>query len=168
MTEHGEQYYFQRTAQLAREALGRGDDGFACLLTDKNGEILLEQGNEAQTRRDPTAHDVLLLVQKAVTMYEPEYLSECTIYALTEPCVMCMGAVFWSKIGTVKYAFSEEELNRILPGGLEIHSKEFAERSPQKIQVLGSYSEIADQVGAKEIVKDWVRSLGIPGLPKED
>lgn len=168
MAYKGERYYFQRTAQLAREALSRGDDGFACLLTDQEGTILLGQGNEAQTRRDPTAHDVLLLVQKAVSMYDSDFLSKCTVYALTEPCVMCMGAVFWSKIGTVKYAFSEEELNQILPGGLEIHSREFAERSPRKILVFGSDPETAEQVGAEEIVKDWVRSLGIPGLPKED
>lgn len=168
MAKQQELYYFQRTAELARDALSRGDDGFACLLTDRDGEILLEQGNAAQTLHDPTAHDVLLLVQQAVKKYEPEFLADCTVYALVEPCVMCMGAVFWSKIGTVKYAFSEDELNEVLPGGLEIHSKEFAQRSPQKIEVYGSYPEIAAAVEAKEIVKEWVRSLGIPGLPKED
>lgn len=163
-----EEQYFRRSAELAREALARGDDGFGTVLVDENGEIIMEQANEVLTKQNPIAHAELLLIQRAAAKYSKEFLSKCTLYSLVEPCVMCMGAVFWAGIGAVKYAFSEEEMNRILPGGLEIHAKEFAERSPKSIRVFGGYPDIAEKYQAAEIVKEWVRGFGIPGLPVED
>lgn len=156
-------FYFQRTAELAREAMAQGDDGFASILVDEHGEILMEQGNLAHTRKDPTAHDTIVLAQRAVQEYPREVLEKCTVYALMEPCVMCMGALFWAGISKVKYAMSEAELNQLLPGGLEIHSEEFAARCPRLMtsEWGGEYPE------AKKIVRDWVCSLGIPGIPPE-
>lgn len=163
-TAHGFRY-FARTAELAREALLRGDDGFATILVDAKGDIIMEQGNMAGTNQDPTAHDASLLASRAAREFSKETLAGCTLYALVEPCVMCMGAVFWAGIGAVKYALSEQRLGEILPGGLDFPSKEFASRSPRAIAVEGPFPEVAE---AETIVKDWVRSLGIPGLPKED
>lgn len=157
--------YFERTAELAREAMAVGNDGFAAVLVDPDGNILLEQKNEAFTRKDPTAHDAILIASRAAREFPKELLKDCTLYALVEPCVMCMGAVFWTGIGRVKYALSEKRLGEILPGGLDFSSKEFAERSPSPIEVEGPFPEVAE---AEPIVKDWVRSLGIPGLPAED
>lgn len=165
MFDKTDAFYFERTAKLARECLARGDDGFAALLVNVDGDIVLEQGNEASTRKDPTAHDAMLLVQKAVQQYSSAQLKDFTVYALVEPCVMCMGAIFWSGIGNVKYAMSEAEMNTIIPGNLDISSKEFAKRSPRLINVTGDFPEIRDAIGTRDIVKDWVRSLGIPGLP---
>lgn len=157
--------HFARTALLAREALARGDDGFAAVLVDAGGEIIMEQANMAGTNQDPTAHDASLLASRAAREFSRETLEGCTMYALVEPCVMCMGAVFWSGIGAVKYALSERRLGEILPGGLDFPSREFASRSPRVITVEGPFPEFAE---AEAIVRDWVRSLGIPGLPKED
>lgn len=151
-------YYFARTEQLSIEAMKEGDDGFACVLVDENGEIIMEQKNAAGTKKDPTAHDVMELVRRAVKEYSPEFLAKCTIYALMEPCVMCMGAMFWGNIGKVKCAMSEESLNRLLPGGLEIHSKEFVRRS---LKPMSSECCSPERKEAVEIVKNWVRSLGV-------
>lgn len=151
-------FYFQRVEQLSIEAMKDGDDGFASILIDENGEIVMEQKNEAFTQKDPTAHDTIELVRRAVKEYTPEKLNKCTVYALMEPCVMCMGALFWGNIGHVKYAVSEETLNSLLPGGLEIHSKEFVDRSPKPMNTEGAIPERKEAI---EIVKTWVRSLGV-------
>ncbi|MEL7610767.1 MAG: nucleoside deaminase [Bacillota bacterium] len=158
-------FYFDKTAELARRALARGDDGFAAVLVGENGEIMMEQGNMAGTDRDPTAHDAILLARRAAKTYPKNELQKCTMYALVEPCVMCMGAVFWTGIGAVKFAMSEKRLGEILPGGLDISSEEFARRSPSPIRVEGPYPEYKP---AESIVKDWVRSLNIPGLVVDD
>lgn len=155
-----DQFYFNRAVELAREALDRGDDGFASVLVDPSGNILLERGNEAgATRHNSLCHDTILLINDAVKHYCADFLGQCTIYAVMEPCVMCMGAAFWAGIRHIKFAMSEEELGEILPGGLSISSKEFALRSPRPLDSTGPYPEIA---GAYSVVKDWVRSLGVP------
>lgn len=152
-------FYFNRAVEVAEEALARGDDGFASLLVGPDGDILLERGNEANSSHNPMCHDTFVLIDEAVGKYDKDFLSECTVYAVMEPCAMCMGAAFWAGINHVKFAMSEAELNELLPGGLDIHSKEFCERSPRPMDSIGPYSEI---IGAYDVVKKWIRSLGVP------
>ena len=38
-----DKFYFERTEQLAIEAMNDGDDGFSSILVDENGEIVMEQ-----------------------------------------------------------------------------------------------------------------------------
>lgn len=68
------------------------------------------------------------------------------------------GGTVLAKIGRVKYAMSEESMNRMLPGGLEIHSAEFADRCPAPMESL---PRIRNGPEAVEIVKEWIQSLGI-------
>jgi len=154
-----DEFYFERAVDLAEQALARGDDGFASVLVGPDGEVLLEKGNEAgATSHNPLNHDTFVLINEAVQKYDRDFLSKCTIYAVMEPCVMCMGAAFWAGIEHVKFAMSEAEMDALLPGGLEIHSKEFAERSPRPMDSEGPYPEIE---GAYTVVKKWIRSLGV-------
>lgn len=153
-------FYFEEAVRLAEAALARGDDGFASVLVSPEGEILLAKGNEAgKSSGNPLRHDTFVLIDEAVRKYDKEYLGQCTVYAVMEPCVMCMGAAFWAGIRHVKFAMSENEMNAILPGGLDIHSKEFAERCPVQIDCEGPFPEIS---GAYTVVKNWIRGLGLP------
>ncbi|MEJ7913410.1 MAG: nucleoside deaminase, partial [Chitinophagaceae bacterium] len=38
-----------------------------------------------------------------------KYLPEATLYVTVEPCVMCAGALYWSKIGGVLYGAADEK-----------------------------------------------------------
>lgn len=158
--KHDDTYYFDRAVALAETALARGDDGFASVLVGPDGEILLERGNEAgATSHNPLRHDTIVLIDEAVGKYDKELLSQCTIYAVMEPCAMCMGAAFWAGIRHVKFAMSEAEMNQILPGGLEIHSGEFAQRCPVEMDSVGPFPQVT---GAYKVVKAWIRKLGVP------
>lgn len=142
--------------ELSYHAMEQGNDGFACVLVGPDGRILLEQENEAVTSGDVTAHDAILLVRAAVKKYGPDFLKDCCIYATMEPCAMCMGAVYWSGIGMVKYAVSEEEYSAMRGGGgLNLHSAEFAQRSPRPIQVCGSDRQAHDMV--IEVIQEHIR-----------
>lgn len=158
--KHPDHYYFQHAIELAETALARGDDGFASVLVGPDGEIVLEKGNEAgATSHNPLNHDTFVLINEAVQKFDKDFLAQCTIYAVMEPCAMCMGAAFWAGITNIKFAMSEAEMNAILPGGLEIHSGEFVERCPRLMQSIGPYPEM---IGAYDVVKAWIRKLGIP------
>ena len=88
MAKHSETYYYQRAVELAREAMDKGNDGFASLLVSPEGDILLEHTNVAKEYEDVTAHDTIMLVREAVKKYPASYLKECTVYAMMEPCIM--------------------------------------------------------------------------------
>lgn len=149
-------YYYKRAVELAHEAMNKGNDGFASILVSPEGDILLEYTNVVKESGDITAHDTIMLVREAVKRYSPEYLRQCTIYAMMEPCIMCMGAVYWANIGAVDFAVSEEEYSMMRGGGgLQIHSKEFAQRSGKDIKIVGPSSECHDMV--LESIKEHIR-----------
>ena len=149
--------YFERAVEISKEALKTGNDGFGCLLVDKNGEIIMEQRNAVADEGDPTAHDAMTLIRKAVKTYDSDFLKDCTLYATMEPCVMCMGAAFWADLGAVKFAVTEKELGTILSGGLNMPSTEFAQRSPKEIKVEGPFPQIHDEAFA--VMKVWVDKI---------
>ena len=95
---------------LARRSREKGNHPFGSLLVDPEGGCLLEAENTVVTGRDRTAHAELNLVRITSNQFEFEFLQGCTLYASTEPCAMCAGAIYWSGIGRVVYALSSETL----------------------------------------------------------
>lgn len=151
MAYKDDMFYFRRGIELSYEAIARGNDGFASLLAGPEGDILLERTNTARDDNDITAHDAINLARAAAQQYPPEFLNRCTVYATLEPCIMCMGAIYWTGIGNVKYAVSEQEYCDMRGGGLDIHSSEFARRSPRKINVTAcdaAHDEVMEVIKA--------------------
>jgi len=95
---------------LARRAAEQGDQPYGALLVDDAGNALLEGLNSAITTGDCTGHAETNVVREASQRFSFEMLARCTLYASTEPCVMCAGAIFWSQIGRVVYGVSSATL----------------------------------------------------------
>ena len=66
--------------------------------------------------RDATAHAEIIALTSAFNFLGSKYLPEATIYITLEPCAMCCGALFWSKIARVVYGASDPK-----HGGLSLH-----------------------------------------------
>lgn len=150
-----EKYYFEKTYEIAEENAAMGEDPFACLLVDGNGRILERDASQGQAV-DPSAHDVMSLLRKCWKKYDPKFLSECTVYCLCEPCVMCMGAMFWFGVHRVVFEVSEKELGEMLPGGLEISSTEFVRRAPVPMESLGPFEGLTE---SRKLVKKWADKI---------
>jgi tRNA(Arg) A34 adenosine deaminase TadA len=100
----------ERAIGLARRARDDGNHPFGALLASSRGEVLLTAANTVTTGRDVTGHAELNLVRLASPEFDEEELASCTLYSSTEPCAMCAGAIYWSGIGRVVYALSEQDL----------------------------------------------------------
>ena len=99
----------RRTIQIAHEAMEKGNHPFGALLADKDGNILMEQGNEFQAGGSAYHAETLLLL-KAAKKYSPEFLKQCTLYSNFEPCCMCTGALYWTNVGHLVYGATEKDL----------------------------------------------------------
>lgn len=95
---------------LAAQARASGNHPFGALLADVEGAVLLKAENSVVSDHDCTAHAELNLVRQAWRTLPAATLATCTLYSSTEPCPMCAGAIFWSQIGRVVYALSEQGL----------------------------------------------------------
>jgi tRNA(adenine34) deaminase len=58
---------------------------------------------------DPTAHAEMIALTSAFNALGSKYLPEATLYVTVEPCLMCAGALYWSKIGKIVWGADDEK-----------------------------------------------------------
>jgi tRNA(Arg) A34 adenosine deaminase TadA len=116
MTSVDHEFFIRESYELARRAAERGNHPFGALLV-KQGEIILRAENSINSDRDITHHAELNLVSRASRQLSAEMLAESTLYASTEPCAMCAGAIYWAGIQFVVYGCSAESLAGVTGGG---------------------------------------------------
>jgi tRNA(Arg) A34 adenosine deaminase TadA len=133
--------HHQRGAiRVAREARDAGNHPFGALLVVDDVEIA-RAGNTVVTQRDPTRHAEMNVLQAIAGLSLSERLSRVVLYASTEPCVMCSGAIYWAGIQRVVYGCPTETLARFAGGSLSIPCREVFARGKRVVEVLGPLLE---------------------------
>jgi tRNA(Arg) A34 adenosine deaminase TadA len=84
---------------------------FGCIIV-KDGKIIAEGSNHVVSENDPTWHGEMEAIRSAAKKLRNFNLSGCTLYTTGEPCPMCAGAIFWSRIDRVVYASTIEDALR--------------------------------------------------------
>jgi tRNA(adenine34) deaminase len=74
-----------------------------------NERIIARGYNQVEKLNDSTAHAEIIALTAAFNFLGSKYLPEATLYVTVEPCVMCSGALYWSKVGRVVYGASDEK-----------------------------------------------------------
>ena len=147
--------YLERAVALAWDARNRGDHPFGALLVAPDGSVA-EAMNSTVTESDPTGHAETNLV-RAAGGWELGVLGESTLYTSTEPCAMCAGAIYWSGIGRMVFAFSSAELAAMVDDDgvppLRLSSREVFERGGRPIVVDGP----ADLTSAADVHRGFWR-----------
>ena len=156
MTEN-DRKMLRRTMEIAHEAMEKGNHPFGALLADKDGAILMEQGNEF-TVGGSAYHAETLLLLKAAQKYSPEFLKECTLYSNFEPCCMCTGALYWTNVGRLVYGASEKDLLRFTWDNEEnptfsLSSRDVVAHGQKDIVIEGP---VDDEALLKEICRDHI------------
>lgn len=74
-----------------------------------NNKIIARGYNQVEKLQDPTAHAEIIALTSAFNYLGSKYLVDATLYVTIEPCLMCAGALYWSKIARVVYGASDEK-----------------------------------------------------------
>ncbi|GAK54765.1 hypothetical protein U27_01595 [Candidatus Vecturithrix granuli] len=141
-----DQHFLRIAIQYAQEARIEGNHPFGAILVDAQGNILLSAKNRVNTEHDATGHAETNLMRLASKTYDREFLRTCTMYTSTEPCAMCSGAIYWTGVGRVVYALSEEELYKMTGDNPEnltmrLPCREVFARGQQEVTVVGPLLE---------------------------
>jgi tRNA(adenine34) deaminase len=96
---------------LEQAALARkhGDVPFGAVVV-RDGQAVIAQPNREHLDIDITAHAETKAISLASRILGRRDLSDCTLYASNEPCLMCGTAVLYSCIPRVVYALSRDDL----------------------------------------------------------
>lgn len=98
---------FMRAAlELARHA-GRSGEVPVGAVVVKDGLIIGHGSNAPISRHDPSAHAEMLALREAAQHLGNYRLVGCELFVTLEPCVMCLGAVFHSRIARVVFGASD-------------------------------------------------------------
>lgn len=94
------------------------------------GEKVIGRGyNQVELLNDCTAHAEMIALTAAFGDTGSKYLPEGTLYVTVEPCLMCCGALHWSKIGRIVYGAPDEKngykkyISEKVPGQHPFHPK---------------------------------------------
>jgi tRNA(adenine34) deaminase len=74
-----------------------------------NNKIISRGHNQVELLTDATAHAEILALTSAFNFLGAKYLPNATLYVTVEPCLMCCGALYWSKIGRIVYGTPDEK-----------------------------------------------------------
>jgi tRNA(Arg) A34 adenosine deaminase TadA len=141
ITSHRTHEVFLREAlALAEQAHARGDEPFGAVLV-VNGEVVLTASNTVILDNDPTRHAELNLVSQASRKLPRETLRAATLYASTEPCAMCAGAICRARVPKVVYGCSGQGLRDLIGGGMAVPCRQILQRPHHLIEVLGPLLE---------------------------
>lgn len=101
--------HFMRQALIQAKIAFEEDEVPIGAVVVINNKIIARGYNQVEKLQDPTAHAEIIALTSAFNYLGSKYLPEATIYITIEPCLMCAGAMYWSKIGRVVYGASDEK-----------------------------------------------------------
>ena len=99
----------QRAIDLAIENVRSGQGGPFGAVIVRGGEIIAEGVNQVTSHHDPSAHAEIVAIRRACQLTGHFELKDCEIYASCEPCPMCLGAIYWARLGGLYFAANRQD-----------------------------------------------------------
>lgn len=101
--------YFMRKALAEAELAYSKDEVPVGAIVVIDNKIISRGHNQVELLNDSTAHAEIIALTAAYNSLGAKYLPDATLYVTVEPCLMCCGALYWSKIGKVVFGASDEK-----------------------------------------------------------
>lgn len=103
-----DEFFMQQALKEAHKAQEKGEVPVGAVVV-MNGQVIGRGFNQVEMLNDCTAHAEMIALTAAFNYLGSKYLMDATLYVTLEPCVMCAGALYWSKIGRIVYAAADEK-----------------------------------------------------------
>ncbi len=139
-TNQKDETFIRMVNEIATQSAESGFDPFAAILVRK-GEIVATSIDQCIQYSDPTAHAELILISEFCRSNHVISLEEYSLYCNVEPCVMCSGAIHWSKISKVVFGVRQSMLQSVSGGKLKPGSEALINSGHKKIEIIGPVLE---------------------------
>jgi len=125
-------FYMKQALLEAQKAFDKGEVPVGAVVVCRD-RIIARSYNLTETLNDVTAHAEMQAITAAANYLGGKYLIDCTLYVTVEPCVMCAGAIAWSKLGRLVFGATDEKrgYQRYAPDALH----------PKTVVVQGTLAE---------------------------
>ena len=103
-----DEYFMCQALEEAKKALEFDEVPIGAVITCNNN-IIARGYNFVEHLNDVTAHAEMQAFTSASDYIGGKFLNECTLYTTLEPCVMCAGASFWTRIKRIVVAAKDKK-----------------------------------------------------------
>ncbi len=103
-----DEFYMMQALKEARIAFDQDEVPIGAVVV-LNEKIIARGHNMTEKLNDPTAHAEMIALTSAFNYLGSKYLPAATLYVTIEPCLMCAGALYWSKIKKVVWGAPDEK-----------------------------------------------------------
>ena len=103
-----DEHYMNIALKEALIAYNEDEIPIGAIIVHKD-KIISRGYNQSQKLNDSTAHAEMIAITSAQNKIGSKYLNECELYVTLEPCMMCSGAIYLSKISRVVYGLDDKE-----------------------------------------------------------
>ncbi len=101
-------YFMMQALKEAQQALEEEEIPIGAVVVI-NDRIVARGHNMTERLKDPTAHAEMIALTSAFNALGAKYLPDACLYVTVEPCLMCAGAIYWSKLGRIVYGAEDEK-----------------------------------------------------------
>ena len=103
-----DEYFMMQAIKEAKRAYDDEEIPVGAIVI-MNEKIIARGYNMTERLKDPTAHAEMIALTSAFNLLGSKYLPEAILYVTVEPCLMCAGAIYWSKLGKIVYGADDEK-----------------------------------------------------------
>lgn len=125
-----EEGWMARTIEIARHNF----TPYGCIIIDPVSNTFIEHANSVR-QEGKTAHAEMNAIRNLKNLKHKDP-KDLILYSTGEPCPMCMGAIIWSGIRTIRYGMSIPEISKF-HNQISVPCSEIAERSWVDVNIKG-------------------------------
>jgi len=103
-----DEQYMRMALAEAKKAFDAEEIPIGAVIVMQN-KVIARAHNQVEVLNDSTAHAEILALTSAYQYLGSKYLPDATLYVTIEPCLMCSGALYWSKIGRIVFGARDDK-----------------------------------------------------------
>src|SRR5262249_51242296 len=96
--------FLRRAIELGAASMRAGRGGPFGAVVVRGGTVIGEGANAVIATSDPTAHAEVMAIRAACTELRAFSLAGAPLFASSEPCPMCLAAIYWARVESVVFA----------------------------------------------------------------
>ena len=100
--------YMKLAFKEAQKAFSKDEVPVGAIVV-MNERVIAKAYNQVELLNDSTAHAEILALTTAYQFLGSKYLPEATLFVTVEPCLMCSGALYWSKVGRIVFGAYDDK-----------------------------------------------------------
>lgn len=122
LTLYSDEYFMKEALKEALKAFEQDEVPVGAVIVCHD-KIIARAHNLTERLNDVTAHAEMQAFTAASNHLGAKFLEECSLYVTIEPCIMCGGASYWSRIGRIIFGARDDKRGMSTLGETILHPK---------------------------------------------